>query len=161
MAEPTSADAQPQQTSDLADLFLQKQPTPVVPEADFTTRSSAPYVDPWKMSVGETYDRVAEMDHTVPAAIRMIRNSGYEPDGWQMPAQDSDEFKQLTQGIPGEKWPSLFSAVSLKQATDLSNEIRGEDSTEQLLAEHGAGGLGARLLFDATDPVALARVALA
>lgn len=112
--------------------------------------------DPKKLSLYETYDRTAEEDFIAQSIYRTYVRNGFAPDGTDMPALDSPEFKQLTDGIPEEQWPKLYAANSVKQREWIAQNIREEMATEQLLAERGAFGVPGRFVIDMMDPTAFA-----
>jgi len=108
-------------------------------------------------SFREVYQAASELESSLIGYEKLKRNQEFTKDiNYVLPEVDSDEWKELTQGIRPEFIPALAEARSEEHAHYIANMIREEQDAYDLIAADGASGLATHLGVAIADPAAMA-----
>ncbi len=111
------------------------------------------FADP---DIAEFISAVNQVDATHSAIANIYAQNGFQYDPeWRLPEEDTKEGEILFSGIPTDFIGEIAQANSSQQAKFISDTIRSSLKAEQIIAEAGGVGLGARIALNFLDPIAL------
>jgi hypothetical protein len=108
-------------------------------------------------SFGQGMSMAADIDHILPNAVRIGSsiNTPVDPEFQMTP----ELWESTIVGIAPEHQEALLDAVSLPDLKQKQQRILAEQENERKLGSMGWSGVGARLLADMLDPVAIGAIA--
>lgn len=99
---------------------------------------------------------VIRADFAQSALARLFSQSGYPTDeNWKIPYRDSDEGKELWEGIDRADEGYFLHARSKAHFQKLKDDYLEVKAAEKRLAEAGGAGIAARLALNVLDPVGI------
>lgn len=105
---------------------------------------------------GSLWDAVWQAEGTWSAAKDIFSTHGFDADSkFEIPALDSDEWKDTIGDLPEEYWADLGSAISADHFKALASVARKDAEAERTIAEYGGAGVAGRIAAAMLDPVSL------